>query len=103
MFVQKQHSIIIITDTDTNDAWERTHQVKCILSNLKFNFTILDVGDPDDEEKINMFDFSSIPKSTRYPYVYVANEYLGDLPIIMKMNDDNLLHSKCRYMVNDNY
>ena len=97
MFVQKQHSIVIITDTDNHDSWERTHQVKCILSNLKFDFTMLDVSDPDDEEKINGFDFSSIPKNAKYPYVYVANDYLGDLPVIMKMSDDNLLHSKCRY------
>jgi len=99
MFIQKQHSIVIITDTDNTDAWERTHQVKCILSNLKFDFTMLDVADPDDDEKINKYDFSTIPLNTLYPYVYVANEYLGDLPTIMKINNNNLLHSKCRFMI----
>jgi len=99
MFVQHQHSIVVITDTNNNDIWERTHQVKCILSNLKFVFTLLDILDPDDDEELNLYDFSSIPKNSKYPYVYVANEYLGDLPVVMKINADNLLHSRCRYMV----
>jgi glutaredoxin len=96
--MQLQHPIVIITNFDDKNSWNRTRELELLMNKHKLKYSILDSSDDDDEVAIKKLKASS---NLEFPSVFINDKFIGGMTDILYLSNNNKIHDQVRYYIAD--